>query len=42
MLELSKSLSAGPVKPYLDLRYIDYYVNPNITRISRDTTTRKR
>jgi hypothetical protein len=41
MLELSKSLSAGPVKPYLDLRYIDYYVNPNITRISRDTTTRR-
>lgn len=41
MLELSKSLSAGPVKPYLDLRYIDYYVNPNITRISRDTITRR-
>lgn len=29
-----------PTKP-LDTRYVDYYVNPNITRISRDTITRR-
>ena len=43
MLELSKQLSADVIRPRLDTRYVDYYVNPtpNITRISRDTITRR-
>lgn len=41
MLELSKQLSADVIRPRLDTRYEDYYINPNITRISRDTITRR-